>query len=107
LNTFYHKSPECKFIEDGLYAGSRYYTTISDALDTYQDYLTTDQIDRLESYMNNGNVVDPRDAPDGEVRFSNRSNLNAGHFLGSGHMTATEGSYGQNTYHDVLITHVE
>jgi hypothetical protein len=77
LNTFYHKSPECKFIEDGLYAGYRYYTTISDAMDTYQDYLTEDQLDRLESYMNSGNMVDKRDAPDAEIRFTNRNNNDA------------------------------
>lgn len=49
LGFFYHKSPETKYIQDGLYAGFRTYMTSGDVMDRFGDYLTTEQIDKIDT----------------------------------------------------------
>ena len=48
LGVFYHKSPDTKFIEDGLYAGYRTRMTTSDILDKFGDFLKEEDLKKLE-----------------------------------------------------------
>jgi hypothetical protein len=48
INVFFHKSPECDYIEDGDYVGRILYYTISDIVDRYGYLMTHDQLKSLE-----------------------------------------------------------
>lgn len=49
VNTFFHKSPEVTYIEDGDYVGRIMYLTISDIVDRYGFLMTKSQLKRLEN----------------------------------------------------------
>ena len=49
LNTFHHKSVDTKYIQDGLYAGSRVYASIADTLALYGEDMTEEEIKSLDS----------------------------------------------------------
>lgn len=49
INVFYHKSPDIKYIQKGEYGGYVEYATISDVLNRYSDYLSDEEVERLES----------------------------------------------------------
>jgi hypothetical protein len=47
INTFFHKSPEVQYIEDGDYVGRVYYTSINGIIDKYGWLMTPDQMDEI------------------------------------------------------------
>jgi hypothetical protein len=47
--TFYHKSPEIRYISDGNYVGKVDMMSVSDAIDKYGWLMTQDQLESLES----------------------------------------------------------
>jgi len=49
LGIFYHKSPETKYIQDGLFAGYRTYMNSGDILDKFGHSLTTEQQNRIDA----------------------------------------------------------
>jgi len=49
INTFFHKSPEVEYIEDGDYVGRILYLTIADIIDRYGYLMTKKQLAKLES----------------------------------------------------------
>jgi hypothetical protein len=49
VNTFFHKSPEIDYIEDGDYVGRIIYLTIADTIDRYGHLMTKNQIKNLEN----------------------------------------------------------
>jgi hypothetical protein len=48
INTFFHKSPEIDYIEDGDYVGRVLFLTVADIIDRYGHLLTKKQLKRLE-----------------------------------------------------------
>lgn len=53
MNTFFHKSPEVIYLEDGDYIGRIHYLTIADIVDRFGFRMTKKQLDALEQ----GNIV--------------------------------------------------
>lgn len=51
LGFFYNKSPETKYIQDGLYAGYRTYMTATDILDRYGRYLSEEDKKKIDNYI--------------------------------------------------------
>lgn len=47
VNTFFHKSPEVEYIEDGDYVGRVYYMSINDIVDKYGWLMTPDNLEHL------------------------------------------------------------
>jgi hypothetical protein len=47
--TFYHKSPEARYISQGNYVGRTDMMTVSDVIDKYGYLMTTDQLESLEA----------------------------------------------------------
>lgn len=48
LNTFYHKSPDVKYISEGNYVGRILMMSIPDVIDTYGSRMTPDQLEQLK-----------------------------------------------------------
>lgn len=51
LGVIYHKSPEVKYIQNGLYAGYRTLMTTGDVLDRFGDDLKDDDVEKLEGTL--------------------------------------------------------
>lgn len=104
LGMFFHKSPETKFIQDGLYAGYRTYMTPGEILDRYSQYLTEEQIRHIDS-TNEGRygIRDDVIAPD--MRYYHETYPQ--HLSQYTHYSDFEGSYSQPTLEDHLVYHVE
>lgn len=108
LNAFYHKSPETKYIQDGLYAGYKQYMTVSDILDTYGEDLDEDDLKKIEDIAFSSGGGDYRHGftkeatygHDGPDDFSSAARQ-------SMYGSVREGSYGNDFKHDLLVTHVE
>ena len=49
LSMFYHKSPDTKYVQDALYAGSKQYLTHAEVLDRFGRYLSEEDRDKLEN----------------------------------------------------------
>lgn len=49
LGVFYHKSPEVKFVQDGLYAGYRTMMSVGDILDRFGEFLKDEDIKKMTS----------------------------------------------------------
>lgn len=49
LGMFYYKSPETKYIQDGVYAGYRTYLPAADVLDQYAQHLKEEDIKKIDS----------------------------------------------------------
>jgi len=105
LGLIYHKSPEVKYIEDGLFAGYRTYMTIGDVLDKFGDYLPEKDLKRLEGTMRG--VQGIRDdiiskkmkyQTDDVYDYYLRNYLNS---------STEEGSYGKASGTDWIVSHVE
>lgn len=91
LSCFYHKSPETKYIQDGLYAGCKTYMTAAEILDKYGEFMSEKDRNAMDE-----NAVSPYRYttydyfPDGTRKYSN------------------EGSYNSaSSINDILVQHVE
>lgn len=97
LGVFYHKSPEVKYIQDGLYAGYRTYMDTGSILDRYSAYLTNDEIERIDSLREG-------------ALHSLGSNFDYSNYYASEveNNQFREGSYGESSVlSDWLVQHVE
>ncbi len=97
LGMFYHKSPEVKFIQDGLYAGYKTYMTTADILDRFGMYLSDEDKDRIDSrdnYSGNNLIGPTMKYPDHTVNDTVSRNI---------------GSYGESSIRqsDMIVAHVE
>ncbi len=54
LGFFCHKSPETKYVQDGLYAGFRTYMTSGDILDKFGEHLTAEEVSRIDESRHGG-----------------------------------------------------
>jgi hypothetical protein len=100
LGFFYHKSPETKYIQDGLYAGFRTYMTSGDVLDKFGDFLTSEQVDKIDRSRHGG--------------FRDGMGETWPYYHGSQYLTEyrdgyySEGSYSKSdSIDDWLVQHVE
>jgi len=106
LKVFYHKSPEIKYIQDGLYAGYRTFMTIGDVFDKFSDDLTDTQKDLLEERYSskieggNANLISP------SMKYGDQDTYEykyAKHNL----LYSQYGSYGPRYYDDIEVIHIE
>ena len=101
LGVFYHKSPEVKFVQDGLYAGYRTMMSVGDILDTMGEYLSEEDIDRLEGTS----LGDDTNKVGKTMKYNDSSAYNA---MSSSSSRNSNGSYGKSKYmDDWLVTHIE
>ena len=92
LGMFYHKSPEVKFVQDGLYAGFRTYMSSGDILNRFGDYLSTEDIEKIDTSRHGA--------------FAAKESSQT--FMGNYTNSRVEGSYGTTTsVDDWLVQHVE
>lgn len=98
LGVFYHKSPEVKYIQDGLYAGYRTYMTSGDVLDKFGQYLKKEDINRIDSSRSAG-----------YNHFGDTPYYSTDHYVDEYTQYPTiEGSYGESdSVDDWLVQHVE
>jgi hypothetical protein len=77
VTTFYHKSPEARYISQGNWVGKIEFLTVSDVIDKYGYLMTEDQLESLEAiypiraagyplqgYQNDGSYYDPTKSHD-------------------------------------------
>ena len=92
LGVFYHKSPEVKFVQDGLYAGFRTYMTSGDIIDKFGEYLTAEEIEKIDVSRHG--------------RFGDKETSRT--FMSNYTVSRHEGSYGTtSSINDWLVQHVE
>lgn len=102
---FAHKSSETKFIEDGLYAGYRTRMTTGDIIDKYGEYLTEDDLHKLERTLNGTSGLDAEISKTMKYATDDTSD----YYLRNAVMynSSNEGSYGKPRAEDWLVSHVE
>lgn len=108
LKTFFHKSSETQFIQDGLYAGYRTRMTVADVLDRYgEDLPEKAKKDLEETYMGirSAGIRDDLIGPEYDHKGLNLS-LEWRRERGLGD-NEIYGSYGTSNYDDIEVTHVE
>jgi len=105
LGIFYHKSPEVKYVQDGLFAGYRTMMSVGDILDRYSEYLEDEDINQLEEYK--AGILGTRDSLSTQMKYDNTDVYEQ--YITNGHSkTEGQGSYGSSYYgKDWIVTHVE
>jgi hypothetical protein len=106
LGLFYDKSPEVRYIQDGMFAGYRTMMTTGDIIDRYQDYLSEKDLKRLEGPLQGINGVrDDLIAKD--MRYHNVDVYQEMEARGFD-LASDEGSYGSSDdSNHWLVTHIE
>lgn len=105
LGAFYFKSPDTKYVQDGVAAGYRTMMNISDIIDTYYEFLSEeDRVlleERVYSYgMKDGSPNRKMKYPDKSVSEEMLSRLY--------HHSPDEGQYGRADMHtDLPVVHAE
>lgn len=101
LGVFYHKSPEIKYIQDGLYAGYRTYMTSGDVLDKFGSELTKDEIMKIDASKSRGH--------DQYDHFRDTPFYHDEYYVDEYYQYPNiEGSYGESdSVDDWLVQHVE
>lgn len=83
LSVFYHKSPDTKYVQDGLYAGTKQYLSPHEIIDRFGQFMTKDQIKSIEEgYYYNSDIFQSLyrdDIPPGQYSSSNSSNIQVIH----------------------------
>lgn len=105
LGVFYEKSPEVKYVEDGMYAGFRTMMTVPDILSNFSDMLREEDKNRLETTYAHSSGFTSKLTKD--MKYQNNSPYE--YYLGTQTSNgSTEGSYGTADYNDYwLVTHCE
>lgn len=99
LGMIYYKSPDVKYIQDSVYAGYKTYMTLSDVLDTYQDYLSDADVEALQSKYSSANS---------SMKYENYMKYNYDNYLQSFNQGNTEGQYSSgNDVNMIAVQHVE
>lgn len=100
LGFFCHKSPETKWVQDALYAGTRTYMSPAEVLDNYGPYLSEEdrkKIDEIQSFYYSQSDVVSRTMNYGHDQLLSRVQLEP-------HAT---GSYSSPAVEDFLVEHIE
>jgi hypothetical protein len=107
LNTFYHKSPEIKYIQDGEYAGYRTRMSPSEILSKFGSQLTKEEKERIEGLSSgvHGIFGASENMIDKEMNYYN-VDLEY-EYAKDGKFSYEHGSYGQARGEDWEVTHVE
>ena len=103
LGVIRHKSPDVKYIEDGLYAGYRTVSNVSDILDKYGDFLSEQDIETLQSpsSVSNSSLMTSK-----EMNYVHSQAEDA--FLRTNSVPSSDmGTYGPSSYGDWPVYHVE
>jgi len=112
LNTFYHKSPDTKYIQDGLFAGYKSYMPIVDILNEYGDYMDDADLDKLQSKIANssysGTPMNMGNATSREQMQTYQFDTNEDAFWQSQVQgSTTQGQYGENNMNQYMVVHCE
>lgn len=103
--TFHQKSESTKYIQDGLYAGSKTFATVADVLATYSEFLDDEHIESLDRFwgFNSSVAADSHGQTMqydfSEIETSYYSNMNSGN---NGY-----GQYDKSTSSQIMVVHVE
>lgn len=104
LKVFYHKSPEVKYVQDGLYAGYRTDMTIGDVLDNFADVLSDRDKNRLEErYTYDGDTDE--DLIGKSMKYGDQRTIE--YKYSNNYEIYSEGSYGRSYYDDIEVVHME
>ena len=95
LGFFYHKSPDVKYIQDALYAGYRTYLSPTEILDKFSQYLSKEDITKIESTYTAGESIPSSSMKYNHDSFSDFTSM------------PTEGQYHSSNTNHYLVTHVE
>lgn len=101
LGVFYHKSPDTKYIQDGLYAGYRTMMNSGEILDKYGSYLSKEDISRIDGSPTPG--LSNAFLPEKDMRYHHDYNPN---YMYSS-TTIMEGAYSPSKAEDFLVQHIE
>src|SRR5690606_12774998 len=106
LGFFHHKSPDVKYIQDGLYAGYRTMMTTGDIMDKFGEFLTDSDIERLEGDMSGVNGV-REDLVGKSMKYHSKDPFQEWE-RNLAHGDIVEGQYGRSwREHDWVVSHVE
>lgn len=105
LGIFYHKSPEVKWIEDGLYAGYRTYMTSADVLDRFGQYLTEEQKKKVDNFIV-GPFATNKEGTHPDMRYDFKEYLDHNHIDVNNH-GSYQGSTRTASTSNWLVQHVE
>lgn len=105
LGVFYHKSPETKYIQDGLYAGYRTYMSAGDILDKFGAFLTDEEQLRIDTRRNSMGGHNRTDTINPTMKYFHDDYYYDNWLNAPLH----EGSYSDSTHsmEDWLVQHVE
>ena len=69
IGVIYHKSPDVKFVEDGLYGGYQSMMSIGDSLDLYGEYLKKEDVESLLSTFTYSDTIEDRTDSAGNIKY--------------------------------------
>lgn len=83
LSVFYHKSPDTKYVQDALYAGTKQYLSPHEIIDRFGQFMTEDEIKSVEEgYYYNSDILQNYyrdDIPPGQYSSSASSHVQVIH----------------------------
>lgn len=104
LGVIYHKSPDVKFSEDGLYGGYQSMMSIGDVLDLYGDYMKKEDIENLLSNYTSSDSHQNEFDKQGNIKYSEETTRFQNNILKDNHI----GNYGaSDSTVDVLVEKFE
>lgn len=105
LGTFYHKSPETKYIQDGLYAGYRTFLTSADVLDKFGQYLTEEDKKKIDNFVV-GPFASNNEGSHPDMRYDFKDYLDHNH-IDVNNQGSYQGSTRTSSSSNWLVQHVE
>lgn len=105
LGAFYHKSPETKYIQDGLYAGYRTYMTSADVLDKLGQYLSEEDKKKIDNFVV-GPFATNREGSHPDMRYDFKDYLDYNH-IDVNEQGSYQGSTRTSSTSNWLVQHVE
>ncbi len=102
LGVFFHKSAETKYIQDGLYAGYRTRMTSGDILDRFGEYLTDEDVAKIEGRNLGDNNYPAKDMRYNHTEVTDKYMQDS--LIG---ISSEQGSYGKPRTEDWIVSHVE
>lgn len=114
LNVFYHKASDTKYIQDGLFAGYKRYMPIVDILNEYGDYMSDEDLKKLESKID-GNSNQHRIGQTSLGVPQTNAQMQEYHFDSTEDAfwqstvdgTSYQGQYGESNMNQYMVVHAE
>lgn len=108
VKTFFHKSSEVEYVQDGYYAGYRTRMTPADVLDKWGDDLTEDQKEMLDKAQSSNGLYGITDSfINPEIKLEGLNKSLEWRMTKGGTGLINTGSYGPSTLNDVDVVHCE